>query len=82
MYPFPIKTDVLADYPVLFPKYGLGFLSKSDSPKDYSEAIDSAINSSLDIYKSKQYAISNFVKNELSWSVLGPRLFNFYQESL
>ena len=78
----PVISTPISDYPKLFPKYDLGFLSKSDSPEEYSEAIYFAINSSKDIYKAMQNAIANFVKNELSWTVLSQRLSNLYTESL
>jgi len=78
----PVISTPISDYPELFPKYDLGFLSKSDSPEDYSDAIYSAINSPLNIYQTKQNAIANFVKNELDWKVLSQRLFNLYKKIL
>lgn len=78
----PVISTPISDYPELFPKYDLGFLSKSDSPEDYSDAIYSAISSPKNIYQSKQNAIANFVKNELDWSVLGQRLSNLYKKIL
>ena len=78
----PVISTPISDYPELFPKYDLGFLSRSDSPEDYSDAIYSAINSPKNIYQTKQNAIANFVKNELDWSVLGQRLSNLYKKSI
>lgn len=78
----PVISTPISDYPELFPKYDLGFLSKSDSAEDYSDAIYSAIISSREIYQTKQYAIANFVKNELDWTVLGQRLYNLYKKIL
>ena len=78
----PVISTPISDYPELFSKYDLGFLSKSDSPEDYSDAIYSAISSPKNIYQTKQNAIANFVKNELDWKVLGQRLSNLYKKIL
>lgn len=78
----PVISTPISDYPTIFPQYNLGYLSKTDSPEDYSNAIYSAINSPKNVYQIKQNAIADFVKNELDWTVLGQRLTNLYKNIL
>jgi glycosyltransferase involved in cell wall biosynthesis len=78
----PVIATPISDYPKLFSEYELGFLSKSDSPEDYSDAINMAIHTTKNDYQKKQDAIANFVKNELNWTILSKKLSNLYMKNL
>jgi|GEM_PF-279861 len=75
----PVIATPISDYPSLFPEYNLGYLSLSDRPRDFADAIHKALVEDASKYRTNSLAALAFARNELDWDRLAEKLVNLYR---